>query len=119
MLDVYIPIFVMIVIAAIIAIVFFGLSKYMGSRRAAEEKQGTYESGMIPFGDSRIKFSMKFYLTAMSFIIFDVEALFLYPWAVNLTNSNSIAFLLCGLLFLVILFIGYFWELKKGGYEWD
>jgi len=119
MLNNYIPLILMVVLAAFTGIAFLLLSKYMGAKRETNAKKLTYESGLPPFGDSRKRFSIKFYMTAMSFIVFDVEALFLYPWAVNLTKYVSLSFFLCGMVFLVILFVGYFWELKKGGYEWD
>ena len=115
----YIPLVVMLVVGFSVAGIFLLLSKYIGARRSTPDKQLTYESGLIPFGSARKRFSVKFYMTAMSFIIFDVEALFLYPWAVNLSHSKSAAMFWCGILFIVILLVGYFWELKKGGFEWD
>jgi len=115
----YIPLVVMLAVGFSVAGIFLLLSKYMGARRSTADKKLTYESGLIPFGTARKRFSVKFYMTAMSFIIFDVEALFLYPWAVNLAHSKSVAMFWCGLIFIVILLVGYFWELKKGGFEWD
>lgn len=119
MLHSYIPLITAVVAAALTAVIFLLANNILGPKKKTVGKMRTYESGMIPFGTARKRFSIKYYLTAISFIVFDVEALFLYPWAVNVTKSPSLAFFLCGILFIFILLIGYFWELRKGGFEWD
>ncbi len=119
MLNEYIPMITAVLVAVLISVVFLILNWVMGPKKRSLVKQRTYESGMIPFGSARKRFSVKFYLVAISFIVFDVEALFLYPWAVNVSKSPSLAFFWCGILFITILLIGYYWELRKGGFEWD
>jgi NADH-quinone oxidoreductase subunit A len=119
MLNEYIPLIVAVLAAVGVAVIFFAAGNILGPKKKTVGKMRTYESGMLPFGNARKRFSVKFYLTAISFIVFDVEALFLYPWAVNLTKSPSLAFFWCGVIFVFILLIGYFWELRKGGFEWD
>jgi NADH-quinone oxidoreductase subunit A len=114
----YIPLILMIVAGFGFAIIFMFLSEWLGARRFTPGKVTTYESGMIPFGTARERFSVKFYLIAMSFIVFDVEIVFLYPWAVQFKELGLPA-LVAMLFFIVILFIGYFYELKKGGLQWD
>jgi NADH-quinone oxidoreductase subunit A len=118
MLIEYIPVFVLLAIALVTALAFLFLSEWLGARRTTKEKQTTYESGMIPFGTARERFSVKFYLVAVSFIVFDIEVVFLYPWAVQFLKSSP-AGIVAMLIFLITLFIGYFYELRKGGFEWE
>ena len=119
MLNEYIPLITAFLVAMLVAVIFLIANNVMGPKHKTIAKQRTYESGMVPFGDARKRFSVKFYLTAISFIVFDVEALFLYPWAVNVSKSPSASFFWCGIIFIIILLIGYYWELRKGGFEWD
>ena len=81
-------------------------------------KEMPYESGMIPVGDTRQRFSVKFYLVAISFIVFDVETVFLIPWAVNLKDLGWSVFGAVT-LFVVLLALGLVYEWKKGGLEWE
>lgn len=118
MLIEYIPVIVMMGIALVTALAFLFLSEWLGARRTTKEKLSTYESGMIPFGTARERFSVKFYLVAVSFIVFDIEVVFLYPWAVQFMQSTP-AGVIAMFIFLIILFIGYFYELRKGGFDWD
>jgi NADH-quinone oxidoreductase subunit A len=73
---------------------------------------------MVPIRSARERFSVKFYLVAMSFIVFDIEVVFLYPFAVMFNSLGTVA-IIAMLIFIIILFIGYFYELRKGGLEWD
>jgi len=73
---------------------------------------------MIPYRTARERFSVKFYLIAMSFIVFDIEVVFLYPWAVSF-SSLSFAGFWSMIIFIIILLAGYYYELKKGGLQWD
>ncbi len=114
----YVPLIFMVVFGFVMAFAFLLGSEYLGARRGTKEKQTTYESGMIPFGTARERFSVKFYLVAMSFIIFDIEVVFLYPWAVNFAWFGPAAHIGI-LIFGIILFAGYYWEFKKGGFKWD
>jgi NADH-quinone oxidoreductase subunit A len=118
MLEDYIPLIIMLIVGFGTATVFLFLAEWLGARRSTSEKQTTYESGMIPKGTARERFTVKFYMVAVSFIVFDVEVVFMYPWAVQLGTLGMTAF--WGMmLFIFILFAGYYYELKKGGFEWD
>ena len=94
------------------------LSEWLGARRKTQEKQTTYESGMQPYKSSRERFSVKYYLVAMLFIIFDIEIVFMYPWAVSFVRLGSTGFLAM-ILFIVILLTGYIYVIKKGAIEWE
>ena len=124
MLAEYLPLLVL----AVIAVVFVGLSvlvsAFLGPSQPNPTKVAAYESGIVDpdtdelagIGSSR--FSVKFYLVAMLFIIFDVEAVFLYPWAVSLRSLGWFG-LAAMAIFIILLFESYYYVLKKGGLEWD
>ncbi len=118
MLVEYIPLILMVIIGFAFAALFLILSEILGARRRTNEKESTYESGMIPVRTARERFSVKFYMVAVSFIVFDIEVVFLYPWAVQLDSLGLTAFISV-IIFIIILFAGYFYELLKGGFEWD
>lgn len=118
MLVQYLPVFVIIIIGMIVGVKFIALSEYIGARRFTKQKQTTYESGMLPYRSARERFSVKFYLVAMSFIVFDIEVVFMYPWAVNLRELGVQGFVAMS-TFIVILLVGLFYEIKKGGIKWD
>lgn len=118
MIEQYLPLIFMIVFGFIIAVAFMVLSEWLGARRRTYGKQTTYESGMLPHGTARERFSVKFYMVAVSFIVFDVEIVFMYPWAVQFGSLGISAFIAM-MIFIAILLAGYFYELKKGGLEWD
>lgn len=118
MLETYLPLIVMVIIGFAVSSIFLILSEWLGSRRSTSEKKTTYESGMAPYGTARERFTVKFYLVAMSFIIFDIEVIFLYPWAVQFKELGMVAF--WGMMiFIAILIAGLFYEIKKGGLNWD
>ena len=118
MLELYLPLIFMLVFGFGVAVAFMFLSEWLGARRETDGKKSTYESGMPPRGTARDRFSVKFYMVAVSFIVFDVEVVFLYPWAVQAGTLGLTAFwAMFG--FIVMLFAGYFWELKKGGLDWN
>ncbi len=118
MLLEYIPLFLMVIIGFGTAFIFLLFSEWLGAKRNTYEKQSTYESGMLPVRQARERFSVKFYLIAMSFIVFDIEVVFLYPWAVQFKELAP-AGIIAMLIFIIILFVGYFYELLKGGLDWD
>jgi len=86
--------------------------------RPYAEKLAPYESGNIPVGEPRQRFSMHFYIIAMLFLVFDVEAVFLYPWAVVFDSIGLFAYAEM-VLFIVILFVGYLYAWEKGAFTWD
>lgn len=122
MIEQYIPLILAIFIALVFSVVMLKASSWFGPQRPNPEKLSTYESGMEPVRTARERFSVKFYIVAMLFIVFDIEVVFLYPWAVNLKNlSQSFGFFIIAemFVFIIILLAGYFYLLKKGALKWD
>jgi NADH-quinone oxidoreductase subunit A len=122
MLESYIPIFLILLISILFAVVNIKFSTLFGPQRPNREKLSTYESGVEPIGSARDRFSVKYYMVAVSFIVFDIEVVFLYPWAVsfvNLTQPEMVYSFIVGSFFLVILFIGLIYEYKKEVLKWD
>ena len=105
------------------AVMLLVLSHFAGPRRPTAIKSSPYESGMPPLGDARERFSIKFYMVAMLFIVFDIETVFLLPWAAIFKSgagSVGTGFLLVEMLvFLLILGIGYVYVWKRGALQWD
>lgn len=93
------------------------LSRLLGKRRYSRAKLQPYECGITPVGDARERFSVKFYLVAMLFILFDVEAVFLYPWAILLRELKMFGFWEM-LVYIGILLVGFFYIVKKGVLDW-
>jgi NADH-quinone oxidoreductase subunit A len=122
MIENYIPILIVLTIGAIFAIVTVSTSVIFGPQRPNREKLSTYESGMKPVGTTHERISIKYYLVAMLFIIFDLEVIFVYPWAVEfkrLLGEIGISVFYSMLIFLVVLELGYLYVFKKGGFKWD
>jgi NADH-quinone oxidoreductase subunit A len=123
MLSDFFPLFIQIAIAAAMASMFLMAASRLGPKRANRIKYMAYESGMDPIGSARERYSVKFYLVAMIFIVFDVEVVFLYPWAVTfqrfLDAGVGLTVLGIVLLFMIILAIGLLYDIKKGGLEFD
>ncbi|HEY3331613.1 MAG TPA: NADH-quinone oxidoreductase subunit A [Capsulimonadaceae bacterium] len=118
----YLPLLILILLAAFIAGVLVVLSWILGPKRPTLEKLSPYECGVNPIGSARDRFPVKFYLVAMLFILFDIETIFLYPWAVLFRNNGMISrgFLLGEMaVFIVILFVGYIYVWKKGALDWE
>ena len=118
----YIPIFMVIAFAIIFATVTVFSSEIFGPKRPNKEKLSTYESGMKPVGTTHERMSVKYYLVAMFFIIFDIEVIFVYPWAVQfkkMFNDMGISIFISMMVFLVVLELGYLYVYKKGGFKWD
>jgi NADH-quinone oxidoreductase subunit A len=113
----YLPILVYIAAVILIGAGILGLSAWVGVRRDSREKLSPYECGISPVGNARERFSISFYLVGMLFILFDVEAVFLYPWAVVYKGLKWSGFLEMS-LFIVILLAGYVYIWKKGALEW-
>ena len=123
MLGVYLPILVLVAIAAIFGLASVTLSSLIGPKKPSLVKLMPYECGNEPIGTARERFSVKFYLIAMLFILFDIEAVFLYPWAVMFKPFIAAglgAFIFIEMLvFIAILFVGYIYIWKKGALEWE
>jgi len=118
MIEQYIPIIVLLGIAIVLAIAFMALSRVLGPYRPNKTKLTAYESGMDPVGEARDRYSIAFYLVAMEFIVFDLEVVFIYPWAVAFLTHGAGTFFAM-VIFIVILFIGLVYTLKAGTLEFD
>jgi NADH-quinone oxidoreductase subunit A len=118
MLIEYLPIGILALLATLFAAGNIVLSRILGPRRPNPEKLSPYECGMVPVGSARQRFSVKFYMVAMLFIIFDMEVVFLYPWAV-VFDQLKLYGLVAMATFLLVLLVGYFYAWKKGGLEWE
>ncbi|MHB1861720.1 MAG: NADH-quinone oxidoreductase subunit A [Gemmatimonadaceae bacterium] len=130
----YFPVLLLLGFAIVNAVVMLGLSHLTLRPRPTPVKQAAYESGMPPLGDARERFSVKFYMVAVLFIIFDIETVFMIPWgadfrelscAVPLANgacpAGQISFFGLGemLVFMAILLVGFLYVWKKGALQWD
>ncbi len=117
----FIPLFIMIVLAGGLAFTLLKLGEVLGPSRPNRIKTSTYESGMDPIGTARERYSVKFYLVAMIFIVFDVEVVFMYPWAISLYDfieaGSAFGFIMVMVVFVIILGIGLLYDIKKGGLE--
>ncbi|HLB95103.1 MAG TPA: NADH-quinone oxidoreductase subunit A [Nitrospiria bacterium] len=114
----YLPVVMFIAIALAFGTATLLLGALVRPRRAYSEKLTPYESGAVPFSDARIPFPMRYYIIAMLFVIFDIETVFLYPWAV-VYNQIGLFGLIEMAVFILILLVGYVYAWKKGALEWE
>jgi NADH-quinone oxidoreductase subunit A len=114
----YLPLIVMFAIAAAVVLALLLIASKVGPKSTNPAKAQPFESGNPPKGDARIRFSVRFYLIAMLFLIFDLEVVFLYPWAIYFRQLGMFG-LVQMVIFLVILTIGYVYVWKKGALDWD
>ena len=117
-LETYIPVLIQAVVALGLAVALSTLSVLLGRRVKSPQKDTPYECGIAPTGDARDRFSVKFYLVAMIFILLDIEAVFLYPWAVVYRKLMMFGFVEM-LLFVSLVLVGYFYVWKKGALDWS
>src|SRR5438045_8738117 len=123
-LSQYVPILLMFVVAAGFAVTFIGLSQLVCQRKRTRTKLMPYECGKDPVGSARERFSVKFYLIAMIFILFDIEVIFLVPWAAvfkQLARQDPAMrwfVYLEMMVFVALLLVGYIYVVKKGAFEW-
>ncbi|UCF77658.1 MAG: NADH-quinone oxidoreductase subunit A [Candidatus Eiseniibacteriota bacterium] len=118
MLLEYIPILVWICLTTGVAAAILLFSHLIGRKRPSDEKLSPYECGIVPTGDARTRIPIKFYMVAMVFLIFDIEAAFLYPWAVVYRNMLFVGLIEMG-LFMLILLAGFVYIWKKGVFDWE
>ncbi|HWR81874.1 MAG TPA: NADH-quinone oxidoreductase subunit A [Candidatus Deferrimicrobium sp.] len=118
MIETFLPILLLVLLAVIIAAVFVFLSIFVGRRTKQGRKGEPYECGVEPTGTTRDPVPVKFYMVAILFILFDIEVIFLYPWAVISRQLGWFGFLEM-LVFVVILLVGYFYVLGRGALRWD
>jgi NADH-quinone oxidoreductase subunit A len=118
----YLPLLILVVIATGFAAIAIILPSVLGPRKQNKQKLEPYESGIIPFHDARRPFPVKYYLVAMLFILFDIEVIFIYPWAAVLRDlrDNYSLWLALGPMgfFLLVLVVGLVYEWKKGALDW-
>ena len=120
----YLPIVVLLCMAIVFGIVNIAGSWLLGPRVPDQEKEDTYESGVNPFGSARKRFNVRFYVLAMTFLVFDVEIVFLYPWAVDfaqLEPRSPMSGLFLGriLFFIATSIVAYVYAWKKGVFRWE
>src|SRR5687768_2141142 len=127
----WLPVVLLIIIAIGFAVTNIVASLIIGPKKTGPGKEQAYESGMVPIGDARGRFNVRFYLVAMIFLVFDVEIVFFYPWAAlfpeavaqyNLdawSAALSIRLLVSMLIFVAILLVAYFYAWGKGVFRWD
>ncbi len=116
-LDAYIPILLFLLVAIGFAVVTIGLAWSLAPSKFNKIKLEPYECGIETVGDARDRYSVRYYLVAMLFVIFDIETVFLFPWAVIL-DKLAIFGLIEMMLFLGILIVGYVYAWRKGALEW-
>lgn len=114
----YLPVLVFMLLASAIGIGILIVASLFRPRRPYPEKLMPYESGITPVGEPRYRFSVRFYIIAMLFVVFDVEAIFLYPWAIVFDKLGLFAFIEM-VIFLVILLAGYLYAWKKEAFRWQ
>ena len=121
-LNEYLPVLMLGVLAVVFSAGMLIASVILGKKgKRPPIKDTAYECGMLPIGPGNTRLSVKFYLVAMLFILFDIEVVFLYPWAVvyrNMLEHNGGMILGSMLSFMLILFVGYLYALKKGAFDW-
>lgn len=120
----YLPIGILLLMAITFAVANVVLSLLIGPRRGGSVKSDAYESGMVPIGTARKRFNVRFYLIAMTFLVFDVEVVFLYPWAVTYANidpASEEAWVFLGrvLFFMATTVIAYVYGYRKGVFKFD
>ena len=115
--DEFFDIYLYIFLCFLISIVLFILSYNMGEKVIDKEKISAYECGFSPVGDARQKFDIKFYLVAILFIVFDLEIIYLFPWAVSLSKIGFFGFFTM-YFFIIILIVGFIYEWVEGALDW-
>ena len=116
--EAYLPILMMLLLAFVVGVVMLLLNAVLGRKSPSKRKGGPYESGMPLLDDTHKRISVKFFIVAMVFILFDVEAAFFYPWAV-VFRSGGWPLLVEMLFFVFVLLLGYAYLWKKGAFDWE
>jgi NADH-quinone oxidoreductase subunit A len=118
MVSTYVPLLLLFIIGGVLSLVIFSLSPLLGTKKPNPEKMTPYECGSESTGGRHVKLSVKFYLTAIIFVIFDVEAVFIYPWAIQFRSLGWVGLVtMMGFLTTLALALIYCW--KKGALEWE
>lgn len=114
----FLPILIMFAVSVLFAVFTIAISNLVGKKTYEKGKLKAYECGIEPTGDAHLRFDIKFYLVAIIFLLFDVEALFLFPWAVVFSELGLFGFVEM-FMFIIILVIGLLYVWKKGALKWD
>ena len=114
----YWPVIIYLVVAIAFGVVTISVGYLFRPSKPDASKLSPYECGCPPVGDAREKFSVRFYIIAMLFVLFDLEAVFMYPWAISFDKLGMVGIVEMA-LFILILLVGYIYAWKKGALEWD
>lgn len=114
----YAPIAVMFVLALGFVVTTMVVTHALGPKRKSKTKLDSFECGIEPQGNARVPFSIKYFLVAILFVLFDVEVIFMYPWAVNFKDLGTPGFIEM-VLFMGLLLVGFFYLIKKGALNWE
>ncbi|WP_348798326.1 NADH-quinone oxidoreductase subunit A [Flavobacterium adhaerens] len=114
----YVPIFMQLLLAVGFVVGMIIISGKLGPKRLSENKDKNFECGIESVGNARIPFSVKYFIVAILFVLFDVEVIFLYPWAVNF-KELGIEGMIKMLIFMTLLLVGFFYVIKKKALEWE
>jgi NADH-quinone oxidoreductase subunit A len=117
-LQQYFPVLLFIIVGTVIGCALLTAGRLLGPHKPYAEKLSQYECGFDAFGDSRMKFDVRYYLVAILFIMFDLEIAFLFPWAMANGALGLVGFFTV-LVFLAILTVGFLYEWKKGALDWE
>ncbi|HEU4341680.1 MAG TPA: NADH-quinone oxidoreductase subunit A [Candidatus Binatia bacterium] len=116
--DSYLPLMILFALAGVVVLSLLFVAQNFGPKSLNPVKAEPFESGNPPSGDARARFSVSFYLVAMLFLIFDLEVVFLYPWAILFRDLGLLGLIEMG-MFLAVLVIGFIYAWRKGALEWD
>ena len=118
MFATYTPVFILILVAFVLASLFFAGATFLGKKKPTPEKMMPFECGSESTGGRHLKLSVKFYMTAILFVVFDIEAVFIYPWAIHFKTLGWTGFItMTSFLATIIVALVYCW--KKGALEWE
>lgn len=123
MAEQFVPLLIVVSLAAILSLLFLGLSYWLGPKDPRRLKGSVYECGIPVRGDVQVRFFVRFFLIALLFLLFDLEAVFLYPWAIlyrSFLDGGRVLFALGEMgAFVTVLVVGFVYVWKKGGLEWQ
>lgn len=114
----YLPILIQLLLAVGFVVTTIIVSSFLGPKRSSANKDKNFECGVESVGNARVPFSIKYFLVAILFVLFDVEVIFMYPWAVNFREMGMEGLIKMG-IFMFLLLVGFFYVIKKKGLEWD
>lgn len=123
MIDQYVPLALLFGVVVVVAAVLVLLAITLGPSRPTAAKVSAFECGVIPVGDARTRFPVRYYLVALVFVVFDLEAVFIYPWAVSLPEMRALGlttfWFVEMLVFMGVLFVGLVYLWKRGALDWE